>query len=264
MSTSNDLLNRILATDPNPEPSPNPELLPLPNPDKTPEEPKPKPIPNLSRITKISEHIININPVPIYINNKLNDNDKINKELIILSSFYPNDTLYAYGNRPFNQLTENTFTYENEQVPVFNICAIKNEQIELYKKQLIDGIGEFVTNVYNFSGEYSYKFLNSYIQKYKNGSFLHPSDSILNVNVNTSRPYLLLKILYYINNGDPDDKQPYSGFVSFTHDDKIINLKPESNNLFIWENGLVFSMHPFVSKKNIDVTVMWNHILVEF
>lgn len=258
MSTSNDLLNKILAQDPTPQ-----EPLPQePTQESSPE--LPKPFPNLSRVTRISEHIININPVPIYINNKLNDNDKINKELIILSSFYPNDSLYAYGNRPLNQVTENTFEYENEQVPQFNICAMKNEQMELYKKQLIDGIGEFLTNVYNFSGEYSYKFLNSYIQKYKSGSFLHPSDSVLNINVTSSRPYLILKSLYYINNGDPDNKHPYSGIVTFTHNDKSHNHKPESNNLFIWENGLMFSMHPFVSKKNIDMTCMWTHILIEF
>lgn len=218
------------------------------------------------KLVKISENIININPVPIYIKTRINDIEKITKELVVITSNIPNSYLYTYGNRPVFQMDESNkkiFPYDGIAIPVDNMLTIKNEYIDLFKSHVLDGISEFLTTTYNFKGSYSYNILNSYIQKYKDGSFLSPNDSILNATINSNKPYLLLKIAYYVNDGIPDTDHVYSGHISFINDNKLFSLKPQTGNLFIWENGLMCSVHPFYSKSEIECTVLYSNILIE-
>ena len=73
-----------------------------------------------------------------------------------------------------------------------------------------------------------------------------------------------MKVLYFINDGEPDTTRPYAGTITFNHNNQMLNLTPTTNNLFIWENGLLCSINPFYSKKNIDCSVLMCNVLVEF
>jgi hypothetical protein len=256
-ATSNDLLNKILETQ---IPSTQSET-------KKEESKKEESVQNSipSKIVQVSKHIININPVPIYLNPTIEHNDKINKELIVISSYISNNDLYAYGNRSLTQGEDNKkITYDSVTAPVDNILSIKNEYLDLLRTEIFNGVNEFLSCIYNFSGNYSYRILNSYIQKYKNGLYQSQHDSVLRVNISSNKPYLLLRVMYCINNGDPDFDKLYSGQISFTNNNNTFNLKLQTNNLYIWENELMYGMYPFYSKTNMDCTMLHSTILIEF
>jgi hypothetical protein len=68
---------------------------------------------------RISENIIDINPVPIYIKTEIDDAEHINNEFHILACSFSDEQLYITNNQDPNK-TFGIFTSQNAYVPYNN------------------------------------------------------------------------------------------------------------------------------------------------
>lgn len=207
---------------------------------------------------RISENIIDINPVPIFVKTQINDYTEINNEFHILAANIPEDQLYINKNQDPNK-TRGIFTSQNAYVPYNNILNNDNIYVTLLKSHIMKGIGELVTTLYNYNGEFKYTILNSWIQKYKNGTFLSPHNHLSNKSNNK-----VFSVAYYIDDGDPDTSQTFSGCISFISNNNLIHFRPKSGTLLIWEDSLIHLVNPFYSNSNKERFMLSTNISVEF
>lgn len=216
----------------------------------------------LSKITnncvRLSENIIDINPVPIFIKTTISNNIEINNEFNIIASGLNDEQLYVHKNQDPNT-TAGIFTSQNAYVPYNNILAMDNMYIKSLKEQISLGISELISTLYNYQGDYKYTILNSWIQKYKSGTFLSPHNHLRDDN--NSKTF---SVAYYIDDGDPDTSQTYSGCISFISNNNLIHFRPKSGSLLIWEDHLIHLVNPFFSKSNKERFMLSTNISVEF
>lgn len=208
---------------------------------------------------RISENIIDINPVPIFVKTQINDYIEINNEFHILAADIPEEQLYIHKNQDPNTKS-GIFTSQNAYVPYNNILNKDNVYIALLKSHILKGISELVVTLYNHSGDYKYTILNSWIQKYKNGTFLSPHNH-LSTNKSNNKVF---SVAYYIDDGDPDTSQSYSGCISFMSNNNLIHFRPKSGTLLIWEDNLIHLVNPFYSNSNKERFMLSTNISVEF
>ena len=207
---------------------------------------------------RLSENIIDINPVPIFVKTKIPNDIEINNEFHIIAAGIKEEQLYINKNQDPNK-EFGIFTSQNAYVPYNNILNTDNMYIQLLKEQISAGISELIYTLYNYSGEYKYKILNSWIQKYKSGTFLSPHNHLTN-NSSTKT----FSVAYYIDDGDPDVTQTYSGCISFISNNNLIHFRPKSGTLLIWEDHLIHLVNPFYSKSNKERFMLSTNISVEF
>jgi hypothetical protein len=208
---------------------------------------------------RISENIININPVPMYIKPKINNCDLINIEFNIIASTLDEQNLYIDKNQDPSK-SVNIFTSQNAYVPLNNILTLGNN---VYIKEILsiilDGINELVSRVYNFNGTYKYTIANSWIQKYKNGNFLSAHNHLTSTSAKNDKVF---SVAYYIDDGDPDTTQSYSGCITFLNNNNLFHLRPQTGTLLIWEDYLVHLVNPFYSKSNKERFVLSANVMV--
>ena len=131
--------------------------------------------------------------------------------------------------------------------------------IQSLKEQISFGISELISTLYNYQGEYKYTIINSWIQKYKSGTFLSP-----HIHVRDDNNSKTFSVAYYIDDGDPDTSQTYSGCISFISNNNLIHFRPKSGSLLIWEDHLIHLVNPFFSKSNKERFMLSTNISVEF
>ena len=224
---------------------------------------------NLSLTTncvRVSENIININPVPLYIKPTIQNFELINTEFNIIAEGIDDQFLYIDKNQYANK-TEGIFTSLNAYVPYNDILNVKNMYIDELKSKILEGINELLKTIYNLNGEYKYVILNSWIQKYKNGNFLSPHNHLSNEDksgTSNGKKSVVFSVAYYIDDGDPDVTQTYSGCISFMNYNNLIHIRPKSGTILIWENSLIHLVNPFYSKSNKKRFLLSANIYVEF
>ena len=208
---------------------------------------------------RISENIIDINPVPIFVKTQINDYVEINNEFHILAANIPEEQLYVTKNQDPNK-KPGIFTSQNAYVPYNNILSNDNIYITLLKSHILKGINELVSTLYNYNGDYKYTILNSWIQKYTNGTFLSPHNHLSSNKSNNK----VFSVAYYIDDGDPDTSQSYSGCISFISNNNLIHFRSKSGTLLIWEDNLIHLVNPFYSNSNKERFMLSTNISVEF
>jgi len=216
-----------------------------------------------SNFIRVSTNIININPVPIYIKPEIDNLSLINDEFNIISLGMNKEFLYIDKNQDPNK-TVGIFMSQNAYVPYNNILNSKNIYIDEIKSKILEGINELLITIYNLEGEYKYEILNSWIQKYKDGNFLSPHNHISNRDNITGKKSTIFSIAYYIDDGDPDLKQTYSGCISFINNNELIHIRPKTGTLLIWKNDLIHLVNPFYSKSSKERFLLSANIRVEF
>ena len=215
-----------------------------------------------SNCIRISTNIININPIPIYVKSNVNNCNMINAEFDIIASDLDPQMLYVDKNQDPNK-DFGMFTSQNAYVPTNNILMINNMYIKEITSIILEGINELLTSVYNFRGDYQYTILNSWIQKYKNGTFLSAHNHLSNHSTNDKNTKVF-SVAYYINDGDPDTTQTYSGCITFMNNNTLFHVRPQTGTLLIWEDYLVHLVNPFYSKSNKERFMLSTNILVTF
>jgi hypothetical protein len=213
---------------------------------------------------RLSNNIININPVPIYIKPNIDNSGLINTEFNIIAAGMDEKSLYIDKNQDVNK-NFGIFTSQNAYVPYNNFLNIENMYINEIKSKILEGINELLTTIYNFNGQYEYKILNSWIQKYKNGNFLSAHNHLSkNNNSIPDKTTRVFSVAYYIDDGEPDVTQTYSGCITFMHNNKLFHVRPQSGTLLIWEDYLTHLVNPFYSKSNKERFMLSTNILVTF
>ena len=220
--------------------------------------------PNISlernKYVRLSENIIDINPVPIFIKPTISNVNEINTEFNIIVLGIDDKQLYVNQNQDPNK-ESGIFTSQNAYVPMNNILQINNMYIKLITEQIINGISELIYTLYNHRGEFKYQINNSWIQKYKSGTFLSPHNHLT---TNSNSNIKTFSVAYYIDDGDPDVTQTYSGCISFIYNNSLTHLRPKSGTLLIWEDDLIHLVNPFYSKSDKERFMLSANISVEF
>lgn len=220
--------------------------------------------PNISlernKYVRLSENIIDINPVPIFIKPTISNVNEINTEFNIIVLGIDDKQLYVNQNQDPNK-ESGIFTSQNAYVPMNNILQINNMYIKLIMEQIINGISELIYTLYNHRGEFKYQINNSWIQKYKSGTFLSPHNHLTQNNNSKIKTF---SVAYYIDDGDPDVTQTYSGCISFIYNNSLTHLRPKSGTLLIWEDYLIHLVNPFYSKSDKERFMLSANISVEF
>ena len=205
----------------------------------------------LSNYVRVSTHVINLNPIVLYVKEEVDNASVINNELTLLSKTLPDVQLLVSKNQD-PQRDIMLFTSKNAYVPYNNALSVNNIGTELLQQNIFDGISEILANVFHFKGTYKYEILNSWMQQYASGVFLsthnHESSS---GQASIEGKSKIFSIGYYINDGDPDLTQSYSGVISFvTYNNNLTHVRPRTGTLLIWEDTLVHLVNPFYSKSN--------------
>ena len=213
---------------------------------------------------RLSNNIININPVPMYVKPTVDNAVAINTEFNIIAANMNEKSLYIDKNQDVNK-DFGIFTSQNAYVPYNNILNLDNMYINEIKSKILEGINELLTTIYNFNGEYEYKILNSWIQKYKNGNFLSAHNHLSKSNTsNSDKTTRVFSVAYYIDDGEPDVTQTYSGCITFMHNNNLIHVRPQSGTLLIWEDYLTHLVNPFYSKSNKERFMLSTNIQTTF
>jgi hypothetical protein len=215
-----------------------------------------------SNCIRISENILNINPIPMFIKPTIDNFDLINMEFNIIASTMNEKSLYIDQNQDETNKTFGIFTSQNAYVPYNNILLIDNIYINEIKLKIMEGINELVARAYNFNGEYTYQIMNSWIQKYKNGNFLSPHNHLTKNYSESNKNTKVFSVAYYIDDGDPDVNQTYSGCITFMNNNSLIHIRPQTGTLLIWEDYLVHLVNPFYSKSNKERFMLSTNIMV--
>ena len=212
-----------------------------------------------NNIIPISKNIIDIDPVPMFIK-KISDYEEINEFLCNITSNETKDSnLFIKNNQDPNKKNI-LFTSQNAYVPLNNVLDIDHSLIEKLKSNIFIGIKEILNLYYSTNQKFKLDITNSWIQKFKNGTFLSPHNHLTSNMVSGKHYYSLA---YYIDDGDPDTKQTFSGCVSFMINNKLFHVRPKPGLLVIWESKLIHLVNPFFSKSDKDRFMLSCNISVE-
>jgi hypothetical protein len=205
----------------------------------------------LSNYVRVSNNVININPIILYIKEEVDDAIIINNELTELSKTFPDTNLLISKNQD-PQTDTMLFTSKNAYVPYNNALSYNTVGTELLKQNIFNGINEILATVFQFEGTYKYEILNSWMQQYASGVFLSPHNhESSSGEAGIEGKSKIFSIGYYIDDGDPDLTQSYSGVISFvTYNHNLTHVRPRTGTLLIWEDTLVHLVNPFYSKSN--------------
>ena len=203
--------------------------------------------------------IIDLSPTPMLIQ-EVSQKDIINQELLNIADTLPAKNLYIKNNQDPNK--DNLFfSSQNAYVPGNNILLMENDKINLLKTQIMQGVRKMLNlTPNNKNNKYTVKILNSWLQKYKDGSFLSPHNHCTG-NMDSSHKYY--SIAYYIDDGDPDKTQTYCGCVTFIIHNKLFHIRPRPGLLLIWPSDIVHLVNPFNSQSNKERCMLSTNVSVE-
>jgi hypothetical protein len=202
---------------------------------------------NSNKIIFLAKDIVDLNPTPFVIH-EIEDNS-INDEFKEMCKTIPERHLYINKNQNPNK-TNLLFSGENAYVPGNLILENDTKCVNTLKQVIINKISE-VLNMYFHNNKWSIFFTNSWIQKYKDGSFLSPhnhSSSIDSTDINKK----CFSLAYYIDDGNPDEKYSLNGCITFQAGSNIHHIRPRPGLLLIWESHLVHNVNPFYSKDKTE------------
>lgn len=214
-----------------------------------------------NKITRISDNIVNLNPIPLYLNPVILHHRKVNTEIKeILQTIDKNIDIKYYNYKE----TEHAgfFTTQDAAVTNIDIMTYENDCIVLLKSYLRDGMKELLSNVYNYNGVFNMEILMSNIHSYSDGVFINPHTHI-NYTNNKANNLIKYSAAYYVDDGDPDKEIPQSGCVSFISNDRPYHIRPKAGTLLIWESDLSHYVCPFYSKSNKERIVITINFFVE-
>jgi hypothetical protein len=214
-----------------------------------------------SKVTRISDNIVDLNPTPLYIKpviaNVEDTNDNVKKLLITINR---NIDIDNYNDENAKKL--NFFTTQGARITNIPIMIYDQPCIHNIYEHIHIGTQEILKNVYNYSSSFKIQIGQSNIHSYKNSAFLSPHTHFSYDSSLKNSDCLYLSAAYYVDDGDPDENKTHSGCVTFISGDRPYHVKPISGSLLIWESTLVHLVNPFYSKSNKERTVITVNFIV--
>jgi hypothetical protein len=198
---------------------------------------------NSDKIIFLSKNIIDLNPTPMVVY-ELPNSQELNNEFEKISHNLPKRNLYIYKNQDPNK-DNILFSSQNAYVPDNKILEFDNNAVTILNNVIIEQITNLL-KMYFHNNEWRIEISNSWIQKYKDGSFLSPHNHMIVENQEPNLKYFSLA--YYIDDGNPDDIHTFNGCVTFQVNQKVFHIRPKPGLLLIWESHLIHNVNPFFSK----------------
>jgi len=202
---------------------------------------------NSNKIIFLTKDIIDLNPTPMVVH-EIADNS-VNDDFKDLCKTIPDRNLYINKNQNPNR-TNLLFSGENAYVPGNSILERDEKCVNILKQVIIKQISD-VLNMYFNNNKWTIVFTNSWIQKYKDGSFLCPHNH-LTLSNQTVPNQKCFSMAYYIDDGNPDETHSLNGCITFQTNNNIYHIRPHPGLLLIWESHLVHNVNPFFSKDKTE------------
>lgn len=198
---------------------------------------------NSDKIIFLQKDIIDLSPTPMIIY-ELPRQQEINNEFKEIAKNIPEQFLYINKNQDPNKKSL-FFSQQNAYVPGNRILEFSNECVQVLKHTIIEKIVDLL-KMYFHNNEWSIQISNSWIQKYKDGSFLSPHNHMI---IEQQEPnYKYFSLAYYVDDGNPDENHTYNGCITFQVNQKLFHIRPRPGLLLIWESHLIHNVNPFFSK----------------
>ena len=211
---------------------------------------------NSDKIIFLQKDIIDLNPTPMVIH-ELEDKDKINNDFKNIAKNIPERNLYINKNQDPNK-DNILFDSQNAYVPGNRILEYNEYAVNELKKIILEKIINLL-NIYFKNNEWKILITNSWIQKYKDGSFLSPHNHMV---IEQQEPnYKYFSLAYYIDDGNPDENHTFNGCITFQVNQKLFHIRPKPGLLLIWESHLIHNVNPFFSKNNSERMMLSANII---
>lgn len=211
---------------------------------------------NSDKIIFLQKDIIDLNPTPMVIY-ELEDKDKINNDFKNIAKNIPERNLYINKNQDPNK-DNILFDSQNAYVPGNRILEYNEYAVNELKKIILEKIINLL-NIYFKNNEWKILITNSWIQKYKDGSFLSPHNHMV---IEQQEPnYKYFSLAYYIDDGNPDETHTFNGCITFQVNQKLFHIRPKPGLLLIWESHLIHNVNPFFSKNNSERMMLSANII---
>ena len=211
---------------------------------------------NSDKIIFLQKDIIDLNPTPMVIY-ELPNQELINQQFKEVSKTSPEQNLYINKNQDPNK-DNLLFGSQNAYVPGNRILEFDVPCVHVVKEIIIEKVISLL-KMYFHNNEWSIHITNSWIQKYKDGSFLSPHNHMIIENEEPNYKYFSLA--YYIDDGNPDETHTFNGCVSFQVNQKLFNIRPKPGLLLIWESHLIHNVNPFFSKNGQERMMLSANII---
>lgn len=211
---------------------------------------------NSDKIIFLQKDIIDLNPTPMVIY-ELEDKDKINNDFKNIAKNIPERNLYINKNQDPNK-DNILFDSQNAYVPGNRILEYNEYAVNELKKIILEKIINLL-NIYFKNNEWKILITNSWIQKYKDGSFLSPHNHMV---IEQQEPnYKYFSLAYYIDDGNPDETHTFNGCITFQVNQKLFHIRPKPGLLLIWESHLIHNVNPFFSKNSSERMMLSANII---
>jgi len=211
---------------------------------------------NSDKIIFLQKDIIDLNPTPMVVY-EIPNQELINQQFKEVSKIIPEQNLYINKNQDPNK-DNLLFGNQNAYVPGNRILEFDVQCVHVVKEIIIEKVIALL-KMYFHNNEWSINITNSWIQKYKDGSFLSPHNHMIIENEEPNYKYF--SIAYYIDDGNPDETHTFNGCVSFQVNHKLFNIRPKPGLLLIWESHLIHSVNPFFSKNGQERMMLSANII---
>ncbi len=211
---------------------------------------------NSTKIIFLDKHIIDLNPTPM-VSYLIEDNELINNAFKALAETIPERNLYIDKNQDPNK-NSILFDTQNAYVPGNKILEMDAPCVSTLNNIILQHITNLL-KLYFHNNEWTVLITNSWIQKYKDGSFLSPHNHMI---INQQEPnFKYFSLAYYIDDGNPDDLHTFNGCITFQVNQNLFHIRPKPGLLLIWESHLIHNVNPFFSKDNTERMMLSANII---
>lgn len=216
-------------------------------------------------------NIFLLDPIPVWKRQITEDEigcslDEFNNKIIQISKdYYKNWQIEVpderhldksvFSKEYYEYLNNNNF-YEHSNIPAVgkwhavptnNFLDIEENEVKLLKKIILDDYKIILNYIDINLNETKTKIDESWIQFYKNGDY-----KVLHNHLRYNNEEAIINIFaggYYLDDGNPDIYQPYSGRFSFNVRNKSYLIKPTSGMIMIWPGDVLHLVHPFYGSR---------------
>ena len=218
------------------------------------------------KISRLSKHVINLNPVPIFINENISCFNLINLNLkkFISEKF---DSSLIKIEKAFETRSPEFLSVDQDSAANINYIMKNrnNKYINILHYEVINGVKDILKTVYSFNGDFRLVYCKTTCLTYDNFTFL-------NTHRHFDREYefqdnqrkLNIIGVYYIDDGDPDDTNKYCGCISLLTNNKTFHIRPKNGTLILFEGNLQHLVNPFISRSDKKRQVITMNICVFF
>jgi hypothetical protein len=202
---------------------------------------------------KLSDNILDLSPLPVLMID-LPKYESVNETLKKIASKLSKKQVLISENQEYKNAGTEVWEHTNAVVPTNRVLNIKNDDIKYLKSFILDKVLE-MSNIGSKTHKWTINIVDSWIQKYHNGDFLNLHNHLKDVVPDSATKFW--SGAYYIDDGNPDPKKPYSGVITFHVNGHNWHVKPRPGLLLMWPSHLLHHVNPYMGDSE-RIMMSWN------